>query len=138
AAVAPTRNAKQHADTTPVTRGGIVTTTITAADTGERKQMFGYTARHIKTAMVTESSPEACAQTKTRMETDGWYIDFNVEFNCGNQNSGGYNPTAKAGGCRDEYRMKQVGTARTGYPVQVTTTIYDENGKQTFTWNQEV
>jgi hypothetical protein len=132
-----TRNAKQPADTTPVTRGGIVTTAITTTDTGERKQMFGYTARHIKTAMVTESSPEACTQTKSRMETDGWYIDFNVEFNCNNQNSGGYSPTGKAGGCRDEYRTRQVGTARTGYPVQVTTTIFDENGKQSFSFTQE-
>lgn len=137
AAVPAVRNNAKPADPTPVKRGGIVTTTITSTDTGERKQMFGFTARHIKTAMVTESSPEACTQNKTRMETDGWYIDFNVEFNCNNQNSGGYGPTGKAGGCRDEYRTKQIGTARTGYPVQVTTTIFDENGKQSFSFSQE-
>jgi hypothetical protein len=132
------QNAAQPAAAAPTRRGGIVTTTITTTDTGERKQFFGYTARRIKTAMVTESSPEACAQTRSRMETDGWYIDFNIEFDCGNQNSGGYAPPAQSSGCRDEYRTKQVGTARTGYPVLLTTTIFDESGKQQFIFTQEV
>src|ERR1044072_5164547 len=29
-----------------VTKGGLITSTVTTKDTGERKQMFGYTARH--------------------------------------------------------------------------------------------
>ncbi len=58
----------------PVKRGGIVTSTVTMKDTGERQQMFGYTARRILISTVTESSPEACSQTKSRMDTDGWYI----------------------------------------------------------------
>src|ERR1051325_1016089 len=30
----------------PSKKGGVVTSTVTTRDTGERKQMFGYTARH--------------------------------------------------------------------------------------------
>src|SRR6185503_3360288 len=42
-----------------VTKGGVVTSTITTKDTGERKQIFGYTARRIITTMSIESSPDA-------------------------------------------------------------------------------
>jgi hypothetical protein len=121
----------------PARKGGVVTTTLTSTDTGERKQMFGYTARRIKTTMVTESSPDACQQTKSRMETDGWYIDLAVGFDCYDQAGGGYG-VGRAGGCRDQYRTKQVGKARTGYPVMVTTTMYDENGQPSYTMTQEV
>ena len=38
-------------------------------DTGERKEMFGHQARHLK---ITETA----AGKKERTETDGWYIDL--------------------------------------------------------------
>lgn len=123
---------------TPTRRGGIVTTTVTSTDTGERKQMFGYTARRIKTTMVTESSPDACNPQQIRMETDGWYIDLKVGFDCAEQAATAYRPpAAQSGGCRDTYRMKTAGAVRTGYPVHVTTTIFDGSGRQT-TMTQEV
>src|SRR5215207_9001705 len=50
----------------PVKKGGLITSTVTTRDTGERKQMFGYTARHIITTMEMESSPDACSQVKTK------------------------------------------------------------------------
>lgn len=64
--------------TTP--RGGLVNITNTITDTGERKQMFGFTARRIKTSMVKTASPEACDKDQ-KVETDGWYIDFNTHSN---------------------------------------------------------
>jgi hypothetical protein len=39
-----------------VQAGGRVTTTVTTKDTGERKQMFGFTARHLIITMETVSS----------------------------------------------------------------------------------
>lgn len=122
----------------PARRGGVVTTMMTVTDTGERKQIFGYTARRIKTSMVTESSPDACTPMKSRMESDGWYIDLNVGFDCYDKGATSYRPYNPQGGCQDTYRTKQVGTARTGYPVHVTTTMYDESGKQTGAFTQEV
>src|ERR1044072_732426 len=59
----------------PVKKGGLVTSTVTTKDTGERKQILGYTARHLITTMEMKSSPDACSQNNTRMEIDGWYID---------------------------------------------------------------
>jgi len=121
-----------------VRSGGTVTTTVTVKDTGERKQMFGYTARRIKTSMVTESSPDACSPMKSRIDTDGWYIDLAIEFDCGDRAATAYTPRAEQGGCRDQHRMKQVGSAKLGYPVMATTTMFDEAGKPTYTMTQEV
>src|SRR4029077_3304593 len=58
-----------------VQAGGRVTKTITTKDTGERKQMFGFTARHLIITMEMVSSPDACNKTNSKMQTDGWYID---------------------------------------------------------------
>jgi hypothetical protein len=119
-------------------RGGIVTSTFTTTDTGERKKMFGYTARRIKTSIITESSPDACNVSRSRMETDGWYIDAQFALDCQMQGGAAYAASAAQGGCRDEYRMKQVGTAKMGYPVMVTTTLFDDKGNESFTFTQEV
>lgn len=123
---------------TPAKRGGIITSTITTKDTGERKQMFGFTARRIKTSMVTESSPEACNQSKSRMEIDGWYIDFAADFACEAQTAGIMQRAMNGGDCQDQYRTKQIGAARTGYAVQQTMTFYDEAGKASTGYTQEV
>ena len=119
------------------TRGGIVNITNTITDTGERKQMFGFTARRIKTSMVKTASPEACDKDM-KIETDGWYIDFQYAFECPGQTqkyqSTGVRPQP---GCKDEVRTKTVGTAKLGFPLLVTTTMYQPDG-QTMTMTQEV
>ncbi len=124
---------------TPNKRGGVITSTITTKDTGERQQMFGFTARRIKTSMVSESSPDACSKDKSRIDSDGWYIDLGLDFNCDNERASAAIAGVKnGGGCRDEYRTKQIGTAKLGFPVKVTTTLYDENNKATNSFTQEV
>lgn len=126
------------AETTATRRGGLITSTFTATDTGERKKMFGYLARRIKTSIVTESSPDACQVSRSRMETDGWYIDAQFALDCDYGMAGRYTPSTQAGGCRDEYRTKQLGVAKLGYPVMVTTTLFDDKGQPSFTFSQEV
>jgi hypothetical protein len=122
-----------------VQAGGTVTTTITIKDTGERKQMFGYTARHLIITMETGSSPDACTKTKTKMETDGWYIDFEPQFDCGDsaQYSANYRNPSKPT-CQDKYVMKTNGTAKRGYPVYEKMTMFDESGKETMSYVNEV
>jgi hypothetical protein len=121
-----------------VQAGGRVTTTITTKDTGERKQMFGFTARHLIITMETVSSPDACNKTNTKMQTDGWYIDAEFVLDCdyGYQNYGSYG--SKAGGCKDKYEMKTIGTAKRGYPVYEKMTMIDESGKETMSIVNEV
>ena len=96
---------------TPAAKGGVVTTTITTKDTGERKQMFGYTARHIITQMTTESSPDACQKVKTRMEIDAWYIDAAFGLDCDMSKAYQGYQRADQRGCQDRFEVKQVGAA---------------------------
>jgi hypothetical protein len=66
--------------------------TYTTKDTGERKQMFGYTARHLIMTMESESSPDACSVTKSKMQFDGWYIDAAFALDCENDRYSNYRP----------------------------------------------
>lgn len=124
----------------PVTeKGGVVTMTYTNKDTGERKQMFGYTARHIITTIETESSPDACSPMKSKMITDGWYIDAAFQLDCDTDHWKNYRPAPSVnGGCRDRYETKTIGTARLGYPVYQKTTMFDTDGKESYSMINEV
>src|SRR5262245_53614744 len=51
-----TTNGRTTSQPAATTKGGVVTSVVTTKDTGERKQILGYTARHIITTMETESS----------------------------------------------------------------------------------
>src|SRR5215203_1983006 len=62
-------------------KGGVVTMFYNIIDTGERKKMYGITARHIWTTQKFTPSPDACMKDSLIMKTDGWYIDL-PEFNC--------------------------------------------------------
>ena len=122
----------------PVTKGGVVTSIVTTRDTGERKQMFGYQARHIITTMEMESSPDACSNVKTKMEIDGWYIDAAFALDCDLGNAyANYQPPA-SGGCRDRYQTKTIGTAKKGFPVWEKTTMSGPNGVESFSTTNEV
>ena len=122
----------------PATRGGVITYTTNAVDTGERKEMFGFQARRVKTSMQIESSPDACSPLKQRMETDGWYIDFSFGLNCDQGRPPQMGGMPSRGGCRDRIRFNRQGAARTGYPLQETTTIYGPDGQVAMTSTKEV
>jgi hypothetical protein len=136
-AVGATQNARPPLQGT--TKGGVVTSTVTTRDTGERKQMFGYTARHIITSMVMDSSPDACSPVKMKMEIDGWYIDAAFALDCDLGSSYvPHRPQASAGGCRDRYESKQIGVAKKGFPVWEKTTMFGPNGAESFSTLNEV
>ena len=82
---------------------------IEVTDTNERKDMFGYTARHLK---VTDA-----AEAKQRTETDGWYIDLKEVGSCS---------------------QLGVRAVVDGYPVSYTITAYGENGKVASTVSMRV
>jgi hypothetical protein len=123
----------------PPHKGGVITTILNVKDTGERKQMFGYTARHLFITMETESSPDACTQQKSKMQIEGWYIDATFGTGCDDQRYTNYRPTsAHSTGCQDRYEMKQRGSVKRGYPVWEKMTMFDENGKETYSFTNEV
>jgi hypothetical protein len=128
----------QTQTTTRTETGGTVTMTVTTKDTGERKQMFGYTAKHLIITMETVASPDACMKNNSKMQMDGWYIDATWYFQCDRGYAGGYTPRNQGGGCRDKYVTKQVGAANRGYPVWEKMTMFDESGKEMMTSLNEV
>jgi hypothetical protein len=54
---------------------------IKATDTGERREIFGHTARHVIT--TTTQTPLAGSHSSPQESvTDGWYIDFDQRLSC--------------------------------------------------------
>lgn len=134
---APSSGPATNTVSEPSRRGGLITYTSTAVDTGERKEMFGFQARHVKTSLVMESSPDACNQVKQRIETDGWYIDFSFGLNCEHGAGPMMGGPMPRGGCRDRVKFNRQGAARTGYALQETTTSYGPDSVP-FTSTKEV
>src|SRR5215204_1624571 len=135
----PTTTTQTGNTRTEVKKGGVITTTMTTKDTGETRKMFGYTARHLIITTETEASADACTpMKKSKMVTDGWYIDAAFMLDCDYGVNGGYYNPGNSGGCRDKYDVKQIGTAKRGYPVLEKMTMFDETGKESFTMTSEV
>jgi hypothetical protein len=136
----PTTTTQSGNTKTEVKKGGVITTTITTKDTGETRKMFGYNARHLIITIETEASADACTpMPKSKMVTDGWYIDAAFALDCDYGTRGGYYNNTKSGGCQDKYNVKQIGSAvKRGYPVLEKMTMFDASGKETFTMTNEV
>jgi len=115
-------------------KGGTTTFTVNTIDTGERQKFFGLTARHIKSTMNAESSPDACSKTNLHTESDGWYVDIAPGLACWT----GMTPPPSRGraACQDTVRFKHTGAGHPGYPVKQTTTMQVEG--HTFTTISEV
>lgn len=135
AATAPASGTRQAIERT---QGGLVTSIITTKDTGERKQMFGYTARRLVITIETKSSPDSCSPVNTKMETDGWYIDAAFQLDCDVERAGRYYNPQPTGGCRDRYEMKTIGTAKRGFPLWEKMTMFDKDGRESFSMVNEV
>ena len=126
----------EAAGSAPPRKGGTVTITRTVTDTGERQDMFGYKARHLKTSTTMEPSPDACNQSHMKMETNGWYADLSATFSCSNEAvppmaCGGMGRSAPR--CSDRFVIKGGGGAARGYPLKETTTITSDQGSFTTT-----
>jgi hypothetical protein len=102
-------------------RGGVVTYTTTTTDTGERKELHGLTARHLKSTTVIEASEGACNPMNMEMEVDGWYVDLPGGLSCATDESATPQYPVEQSDCVDEVRFKTAGTAKLGHPVLTTT-----------------
>lgn len=118
--------------TTEKTKGGLVTWTYTITDTGERRQMFGLTARHLIIRQTSESTKDSCqGESKMGVEENGWYVYLIPETaNCQIERPRGEvrEPRREIQSCRDRVVMK--GTVRNpGMMLEGTTSILDAEGK---------
>ena len=131
------KGAKTAAKPPPAPRGGTVTYTNTTTDSGERQQMFGFSARHVKSSMRSEPSPDACAKDKFSMETDGWYANVSYGLSCQTAAARASARTAapQKPECQDKIHFRRSGAGQLGYPLKETRTM--ASGGQTFTTSTE-
>lgn len=106
--------------------GGTITMWYNITDTGERKKMYGFTARHVWTTQKMKPSADACMMKDSMIiKTDGWYIDL-PQFNCPVR----YTPsnfkrpaTANQPECKDRFVSRRSGKGKLGFPLIETKTI---------------
>jgi hypothetical protein len=113
-------------------KGGIITMWYNITDTGERKKMNGFTARHVWTTQKIKPSPDACTMKDSMIiKTDGWYIDL-PQFNCPIRYTPS-TPTRPAEkiepDCKDRYVSRRSGKGKLGFPLTETRTIIMGNGE---------
>jgi hypothetical protein len=112
---------------TPVAdSGAFITETAALTDTGERKTLFGYPARHLKVKVTVESSPNSCAQLNQAYEIDGWYADVAKDMTGACQQF--LPPVRQPEGCNDRVVRKRSGSAKPGYPISENITFHNADG----------
>jgi hypothetical protein len=96
----------------------IETTTV---DTGERKQIFGHTARHVITTSQTIPL-EGSKATAQESVSDGWYIDLDTHLSCDPKRSEGkrvYTYLSTGNAPAEKMEFVTHGERETGFPVDL-------------------
>lgn len=126
---APASKQKPVNTTKPASqKGGIIYMYYNITDTGERKKIFGFTARHIWTTQKLKPSPDACDMKDSMIiKTDGWYIDL-PQFNCPITYRPQKPPMARQENtpppdCRDSFVTRRSGKGKLGFVLSETRTM---------------
>ena len=115
--------------------GGHVEVTSAITDTGERKQIFGLNARHLKTKVTEKSSDDACTKVDQTFEVDGWYADLGKDVaSCASSMAP---PVRQSQGCQDAVVEHHSGSGKPGYPLVQNVTMHNPDGS-TMTVNIDV
>lgn len=130
---------KQHVSRDPEKRlrwqqgdGADVSITVDSVDTGERRQVGRFTARHVKVSIRTDAAPGANMHSMLE-ERDGWYIDLPGLGCQASSSPGGVGIsflTPAPSGRQDHIHFTQLGTAPTGFAIEETT-VSTENDRST-------
>ena len=97
-----------------------VNITIDSKDTGERRQIGIYEARHVKTT-ITVDAPIGANMKSSVEEQDGWYVDIPGLYCRQQQGRIGYVfPTFRTQEHEDRIHFHRTGSASTGYPIEET------------------
>lgn len=126
-------NTKSPSKPASTQKGGIIYISYSITDTGERKKMNGFNARHVWTSNKMVPSPESCTMKDSLLiKTDGWYIDI-PQFNCP-VNYKRYNNPQETDRhkpeCKDKFVTRRRGKGKLGFPLVETTTIIMGDGKK--------
>jgi hypothetical protein len=112
--------------------GGTLGVWIESNDTGERKQMFGYTARHIITKEKRVPGPGSCSQS-SELDTDGWYIDSSV-LPAWRRPLSSVVSFVVGGNCVDKIEVHRSGV-KVGFPMKLTSTFLQPGSNLPATFN---
>ena len=105
--------------------GGHIDVNSTITDTGERKPIFGLTARHLKMKIVEKSSDDACTKVDQTFEVDGWYADLGKDVaSCTSVAP----PVRQSQGCQDAIVEHHSGSGKAGYPLMQNVTMHNPDG----------
>ncbi len=107
---------RTHGVRGPEPDGPEVSIAMDSVDTGERRQVGPYLARHVKTTIGIQPAAETKLPPRVE-EIDGWYIDL-PHLNC--EDRGDQPPTTVAWLTipNERVRFSQTGTGKRGYPVE--------------------
>jgi hypothetical protein len=106
----------------PSAAGADVKITINTVDTGDRRQVGSYSARHIITTITTDPSPGANMRRNESVE-DGWHIDL-PPAGCRDAGDGHVFATGfvvRPGGAPDRMNVEFRGAGRRGFAIEGTT-----------------
>src|SRR3954466_15557983 len=106
----------------PPAAGADVKITVNTVDTGERRQLGSYSARHVITTITTDPSAGAITRPSESVE-DGWYIDL-PPAGCWNAGDGHLFVTGsvvRPGGAPNRMHVEFRGGGRRGFPIEETT-----------------
>ena len=109
--------------------GAYITETSAVTDTGERKTLHGYAARHLKSKVSVQSSPGACSQVTQSYELDGWYADLSKEQSatCGQF----LPPSVRWRAAATGLSASVSGSGKPGYPLTENLTLHNADGTTT-------
>jgi hypothetical protein len=143
AAKKPTPPVKEKTPQKAVEKGGVITIYYSIRDTGERKKMYGLTARHVWTTQKMKPSADACMMKDSFLiKTDGWYIDL-PKFNCPVR----YRPQQMQRqpdekpmpDCQDRFVTRRSGKGKLGFPlIETTTMIMGAQGAKTTEFKTDI
>lgn len=139
----PATPVKEKAPKKNIEKGGVITIYYSIRDTGERKKMYGLTARHVWTTQKMKPSPDACMMKDSFLiKTDGWYIDL-PKFNCPVR----YRPQQMQRqpdekpmpDCQDRFVTRRSGKGKLGFPlIETTTMIMGAQGAKTTEFKTDI
>ncbi len=100
---------------------GLVLVSVSVVDLGDRKNIFGQEARHIRTLIDRQPQTGACDPTRMLIDTEGWYIDPPKVITAAPPAAAP--PPAKAG-CTDEIKTTETGDPKLlAFPISYRTTF---------------
>ncbi len=100
-----------------------VTIETTNVDTGERKEIFGHTARHV-IRTIKHIPHEGAVSQPSEQVIDGWYIDLDTSVPCELHfpSTGHAFVVARVSGDTDTFDVRHSGPGESGFPVKQNST----------------